>query len=79
MASIYVQTVDGEQFIEGIDSRQLYSVAMEQWAVGVIAVITCDGDGELLSSWGVVDGDGHWRQAELHEILSYCSWEIFCT
>ena len=73
MASITVQYNSGrETFSEGIQSNELLKYARESWREdGVSAVLVCDGDPELLSSWGVVTEIGGYLQPDMADMRGY--------
>ena len=73
MASITVQFKDGrETFSEGIQSHSVLQSARARWQEdGVAAVLVCDGNPDLLSSWGVVTQIGSFLQPDMADMRGF--------
>jgi len=73
MASITVQYKDGrETFSDGIQSAEVVKLARESRKEdGVSVVLICDGDPELLSSWGEVTEAGNYVQPDMRDMRQY--------
>ncbi len=73
MASITVQFKDGrETFSDGIQHTEVLRLARESRKEdGVSVVLICDGDPELLSSWGEAAASGNYIQPDMSDMRGY--------